>query len=999
MHTAFIRLFFAALIVLTAALSLVAYSKPMYHSNTLVSDSAQISASKSNNCSNSSDDEDEDEDNDEDDDKNEGNCTNPTSNTKTIFSLAKSTPFDTKLTNTWTCNWVDYDNDGFDDLFVPERTQNKASYLYHNNKNGTFTQVLSSKIVTDKGISTSATFADVDNDGLIDGLVVNDTKTSNFYYKNVNKVFKRDNTKPFATNNAISYYHNASWVDFDKDGRLDLFLCNYFDTKFNEMYHNDGNGNFSKVGAGDITLDKSDAVGATWADYDNDGYQDLFIPSNNPLRKNALYHNDGNNHFTKITTGIIVNEGGYSVASCWGDYNNDGLLDLLVSNTTGLSNYLYKNLGKGNFQKITTGIVVNDATASHGCSFADIDNDGDLDIFITADAGGNRLYVNNGNGTFTKNTSEKIVTMLGKAFGHSWSDYDKDGFLDLFVNTHSNQRDYLFHNNATNGNHWISIKLIGTVSNKSAIGARVRVKTNGAWQIREVNCQSGLGGQSSLTQHFGCKQNTKFDSIQIIWPSGYVTNLTNQKCNQNITITEDKGLLVRGKAYYDMNNNCKQDAGEPSLPNQSFTITPGNIKVVTNDAGIYSVYLSKGNKTITYNTTTSWTASCVSALKFNVTSLTSAANEINFALRTNCNKPDLAIAGGTTALKRGFKNNYNLVINNNGGKNSSNYSVKFTVPTNKITVIKTTPAYTTVQNNGATKTYVWIIPTGINIGGNNSITIIDSVSRLLNLNDSVFTSAEVVYEDECNKSNNTFRDKNYVVGSYDPNAMVVSPVGEGTEGLIKSSETLTYKIMFQNFGNDTASFVTIIDTLPENIDLSTFEFKSSSHHCTYSVGEDRILEIHFDTISLPFASINEAASNGYFSFYAKPIEAISAGTIIENHAAITFDYNDAIPTNKVKNTIYTYNADETKNEVHLFPNPSADFTNLVLPETTFEGASQAEILVYNLAGNLISKSTWENLSTNHYQLNTSTFTTGIYQVMVVTDNKKIFTNKLQIVHP
>jgi hypothetical protein len=205
--------------------------------------------------------------------------------------------------------------------------------------------------------------------------------------------------------------------------------------------------------------------------------------------------------------------------------------------------------------------------------------------------------------------------------------------------------------------------------------------------------------------------------------------------------------------------------------------------------------------------------------------------------------------------------------------------------------------------------------------------------------------------------------------------------------------------MFQNFGNDSASLVDIIDTLPENIDLSTFEFKSSSHHCTYNLGDDRILEIHFDNISLPFASINEEASNGYFSFYAKPIETITAGTIIENHAAITFDYNDAIPTNKVKNTIYTYNADETKHEVHLFPNPSTEYTNLVLPESTFEGATQAEILVYSISGNLISKLNWDNLTTNHYQLNTSNFETGLYQVMVVTDNKKIFTNKLQVVHP
>ncbi|MFM2226296.1 MAG: hypothetical protein RJA07_2498 [Bacteroidota bacterium] len=998
MQTAFIRLFFACTIVLTAALSLAAYSTPVEATFVFASDSTTSSskAKSGNESSNKNDD-----DNNDDDNNNDNSCHGNTCSTssKFIFTLVKNTPFDTKLTDSWTSNWVDYDNDGYDDLFIPERNASKPNYLYHNNKNGTFTQVLSGSIVKDKGISTSATFADVDNDGFIDALVVNDTKTSNFYYKNVNKIFTRDKSKPFATTNAISYYHNASWVDFDRDGKLDLFLCNYFDTKFNEMYHNDGNGNFSKVGAGDITLDKSDAVGATWADYDNDGYQDLFIPSNNPLRKNALYHNDGNNHFTKITTGIVVTDGGYSVASCWGDYNNDGKLDLFVCNTTGISNYLYKNLGNGNFQKITTGAIATDASASHGCSFADIDNDGDLDIYVTADAGKNFLYINNGNETFTANKTEKIVTLVGKSFGHSWSDYDKDGFLDLFVTTHGNQRDYLFHNNATNNNRWVNIRLVGTVSNKSAIGAKVRVKSNGKWQVREVNCQSGLGGQSSLAQHFGLKNASRIDSIQIIWPSGYVQSLINQMVDKFLVITEDKGVLLKGKVYYDANNNCKQDANEVAIPNQTITLNPGNIKVVTNDAGVYNVYVSKGKKTISFNNNATWVSSCVNSVSFNVNNLSATVADVNFALRANCNKPDLAIEGGTTALKRGFKNIYKLKIYNNGGANSSNYVVKFTIPTNQISIKSTTPAFASTYITGNKKTYVWNMAAGINIGGNFEISIIDSVNRLATLKDSVVTKAEVVYETECNKNNNIFTDKNFIVGSYDPNMMVVSPEGEGTEGLIKATDTLTYKIMFQNFGNDSASFVDITDTLPENIDLSTFQFKSSSHKCTYNIGDDRILQIHFDNINLPYASIDEASSNGYFSFYAKPISNIQGGSAIVNQSIITFDYNDAIATNKVKNTIYSYQANEEKHEVFMFPNPTSDYTNLVLPEGTFDNATKAEILVYNISGKLINQLNWDNLATNHYQLPTNSLETGLYQVIVATDTKKVFANKLQVVHP
>jgi hypothetical protein len=203
--------------------------------------------------------------------------------------------------------------------------------------------------------------------------------------------------------------------------------------------------------------------------------------------------------------------------------------------------------------------------------------------------------------------------------------------------------------------------------------------------------------------------------------------------------------------------------------------------------------------------------------------------------------------------------------------------------------------------------------------------------------------------------------------------------------------------MFQNLGTDSASFINIIDTLPENIDLSTFQFKSSSHPCTYTLGDDRILQIRFDNINLPFATADEIGSNGYFSFNANPVSTIEGGSTIVNQSSITFDYNDAVNTNKVVNTIYNYNANVANKEIFIYPNPAMNYTNLVVPDNSFDQATQATIAVYSIAGNIVAQYNWDNISSTHFQLPINNLATGLYQIVVVADNKQQFTNKLQVV--
>ncbi|TDI93487.1 MAG: T9SS type A sorting domain-containing protein [Caldithrix sp.] len=246
--------------------------------------------------------------------------------------------------------------------------------------------------------------------------------------------------------------------------------------------------------------------------------------------------------FTRIDSGAIVNDGGNSWGSSWGDYDNDG--DLIVANI-GI-NFLYQNngdpegMGKISFTRITSGAIANDGGISLGCSWGDYDNDGDLDLFVANSVSeDNFLYRNNGNGSFTRITSGAIVNDGGSSLGCSWGDYDNDGDLDLFVANRENN--LLYQNNGTN-NNWIKIKCVGTLSSTSAIGAKVKVKAtlNGkqVWQLLEISGQTGQSAQNSLEADFGLGDASVVDSIRIAWTSGTVQVLTDVSVNQFLTVTE-----------------------------------------------------------------------------------------------------------------------------------------------------------------------------------------------------------------------------------------------------------------------------------------------------------------------------------------------------------------------------------------------------------------------------------------------------------------------------
>lgn len=470
--------------------------------------------------------------------------------------------------------WGDFNNDGLLDLFVPNFA-NRDNLLFQNNGGGSFTQILTGPVVTDGGNSYSASWGDYNNDGLLDLFVANAAGNGlgqkNFLYKNLGGSFEKVTAGAIA--NDVEESNSGVWGDYNNDGFLDLYVANSFQ-KRNSLYRNQGDGTFEKISTGALVTDLESSFSAMWWDYDDDKDLDLFVANNG---KNSFYRNDGAPNFTfaKLTAaqvGVWLDDVAFSRGASSADYNNDGYLDLFIANSDAKS-VLLKNDGPPNFSftKVTQGAVVNNSGSSFGSGWGDFDNDGDVDLFVSnfdrdifnTQANSNFLYFNDGAGNFTELDPPRgnLLFDIGASNGCSWADYDSDGFLDMFVSNGTLRagENLLYKNNrqqGSNSNNRISVRCIGSRgpgsafgTNKSAIGAKVRVKVNvggnGVWQMQEISGQTGggWGGQNSLNVEFGLGAATQIDSLVIEWPNSADHQiLTNVTANQSLTVTEPQAI-------------------------------------------------------------------------------------------------------------------------------------------------------------------------------------------------------------------------------------------------------------------------------------------------------------------------------------------------------------------------------------------------------------------------------------------------------------------------
>lgn len=453
-------------------------------------------------------------------------------------------------------SWGDVNNDGYLDVFVPHLHTDLTNTLYLNNGDGSFSQVVNGPIVSDSARSTGGSFGDFDNDGDLDLFVSNYYGLDNFLYlNNGDATFTKVITGDIVTDGGHSF--GSSVVDYDNDGFLDVYVTNGAETQNGEnnfLYQNNGDGTFTRITSGPQVNDSKHSSQSSWSDYDNDGDQDLFVANgfteDASQIDNALYQNNGDGTFTEIDPVTIGIEHSYSSNGSWGDFDNDGDFDLFITNFVGINNNLYRNNGDGTFTRRAAGVLTSDGGDSVSSTWGDYDNDGDLDIYVTNDFNeNNALYRNNGDGSFTKLTQVLPSNEGGRSNGATWVDYDIDGDLDLFVpngQRPASQNNILYTNNGASGNNWIHIKCIGTDSNKSAIGAKVRVKAliNNVetWQLRAVSGSTGFNAQNSLNIEFGIGMATEVDSLVIEWSSGHVDVHTNIAGGRFYEATEGAGL-------------------------------------------------------------------------------------------------------------------------------------------------------------------------------------------------------------------------------------------------------------------------------------------------------------------------------------------------------------------------------------------------------------------------------------------------------------------------
>ena len=458
----------------------------------------------------------------------------------------------------WTVSyWVDYDNDGWLEVVVPrggDVPPPRPMEVYKNNRDDTFTRITNG-LAQMAGRWEGLAWADYDGDGRLDCIAAQFQPMDPVLFLNQGngefaKIVINQNT---TANRKTAPGYVVTCADYDGDGWVDVAIgCNMgYSYGTNTLLHNLGGGRFEVVTNTPVAVRGAYVENFAWIDYDGDGHLDLYAntsatPSPSSGEQDLLFQNQGNGTFVRITNHPLVNTAGVDLVAGWADYDNDGDMDVFVPYWQLGTSALYRNLGNGQFEVDPNGPVLDVNNNPVSASWGDYDNDGYLDLFVTQFAGRNRLFHNDGNGTFTEIlTGSPVNGNKSRNFYGAWIDYNNDGFLDLVVYMFKGTTPphELYRNNLPqqgNTNHWLKVQLRGVASSTEGTGAKVRVKATirgqTVWQMRQIGSLTTFA--TELLAHFGLGDATNVDVVWIEWPSSLVQELHDVPANQSLTITE-----------------------------------------------------------------------------------------------------------------------------------------------------------------------------------------------------------------------------------------------------------------------------------------------------------------------------------------------------------------------------------------------------------------------------------------------------------------------------
>ena len=504
------------------------------------------------------------------------------------------------------CAFFDYDNDGWMDIFMlgGRRLENTPTYatnrLYKNNRDGTFTDVTAKAGLLDTGWAQGVCVGDYNNDGFED-LFLTYYGQNRLYRNNGDGAFTNVTAKAGLLHPARRYSTGCTFVDYNRDGLLDLFVSNYLEIDLatapkpslsvincnyenvpvncgpnglpkaqNYLYRNNGDGTFTDVSkeSGVGGFRGSYGLTAVSIDADEDGWPDIFVACDSTPSLLLMNNHDGTFREEALIRGVALSADGREMSGMGvgvGDYNLDGHTDLVKTHFMNQATGLYRNDGKGNFDDVTTEAGLNKETRfiSFGAGLVDFDNDGYPDILITTGTvypeldrispkyparSPRILFRNGGDGTFVEMGAEAGPDINARhcSRGLAFGDFDNDGDMDVLI-MNVNEPPTLLRNDAPPGNRWIKIRLEGTKSNRSAIGARVLTRYGGKVQVQEVLSQSGFLSANDPRLHFGLGAATTAD-IEIRWPLGTLEKYAGLAAGQLVTIREGQGI-VKGRPF------------------------------------------------------------------------------------------------------------------------------------------------------------------------------------------------------------------------------------------------------------------------------------------------------------------------------------------------------------------------------------------------------------------------------------------------------------------